>query len=141
MSCIASCCGIKTFDTDSGSANPAQELLLIFGGSNINTSAVNSTITISLNNTISVSGSITAAGYVRGSYYRLGASLWSHATGNEGGGMEASTGLTNVTNSIQSSGEMVIKSTTTHPGTNSGYIKMYIDRHVVYIPYFEDIAP
>lgn len=50
--------GITTLDADVGSATGAT--VTIAGGSNINTSAAASTVTVNLDNTVSISGSMTA---------------------------------------------------------------------------------
>lgn len=49
--------------------------------------------------------------------------------------------LTPNINTNQSIGNLVIKSTTLSSGNNKGFIQMYLDGDIVYIPYFSNIAP
>lgn len=62
------------------------------------------------------------------------------ATGDDGG-LLTTTGLTNVVNTGLSTGVMTIHATTTNPGSNAGYIKMYVGTTAVYVPYWTTIAP
>lgn len=50
-------------------------------------------------------------------------------------------GLTNVLENDQGAGDLSIKSTTGNAGDNTGFIKAYIGATVVWIPYFEEVAP
>jgi hypothetical protein len=63
------------------------------------------------------------------------------ADGDEGTGKASTNALTNVVNSTLSTGVMTINSTTANPGTNTGFIKMYVGTTAVWVPYFDDIAP
>lgn len=53
----------------------------------------------------------------------------------------AGIGISGTIETSQSTGNMNIKSTTTNPGDNTGYIKFYINGATVYVPYFTNIAP
>lgn len=63
------------------------------------------------------------------------------ADGDEGTGKASTNALTNVVNATLSTGTMTINGTTTNPGSNTGFIKMYVGTTAVWVPYFDNIAP
>lgn len=62
-------------------------------------------------------------------------------TGDPGSGVSAETTFTNATNTTQGAGTLTIKSASANPGTNTGFIKIYVGTGVAYIPYYTTIAP
>ena len=62
------------------------------------------------------------------------------ATGDLGG-VVSTTSITNVTNTTQSTGALTLKSASANPGTNAGFIKVYVGATTAYVPYFTNIAP
>lgn len=53
-----------------------------------------------------------------------------------------STAMSNVRNDTQGAGALTLVSASANPGTNTGFLKFYIDGNTVaYVPYFLDIAP
>jgi hypothetical protein len=61
--------------------------------------------------------------------------------GDQGSGISATTGMTNVVNTTQGAGALTLLSTNGNSGTNAGFLKFYVGTTVVYVPYFDDIAP
>jgi len=59
----------------------------------------------------------------------------------DSGGQASSVTFTNVVNTSLSSGTMTINSTTANPGSNAGYIKIYVGATAQWVPYFTNIAP
>lgn len=57
------------------------------------------------------------------------------------GGTALTTSITNVTNTTQSTGALSIVSASANPGTNTGFIKVYIGTIPAFVPYFNTIAP
>lgn len=62
-------------------------------------------------------------------------------TGDIGAGTASEIALTNVTNTTQGGGALTLMATTAFPGTNTGFIKIYVGTTVAYIPYFTNISP
>jgi hypothetical protein len=57
------------------------------------------------------------------------------------GGVAATTAITNVDNHALGAGALTLLSTTANPGTNTGYLKMYLGAATIWVPYFTNIAP
>jgi hypothetical protein len=89
-------------------------------------------LTISSGNAI-VTGSVAASSVTSG--------LMLSATGDSGTGFATITSFTNATDTAQSTGALSILSDSANPGTNAGFIKIYVGLTPAFIPYFTNIAP
>ncbi len=98
--------------------------------------------------TISATGNITSTGgalvsttaqIVAATYVAAGSSVF--VQGNEGFGIAGATAFTNATNTTQGVGLLTILSTNGNPGTNAGFLQIYVGTTVAYIPYYTNIAP
>jgi hypothetical protein len=61
--------------------------------------------------------------------------------GDPGSGALATTGFTNVVNTTQGVGTLLVKSTNGNGGDNTGFMKFYVNGVAVFVPYFTNIAP
>lgn len=93
--------------------------------------------TLSVENTstglaIDATGAITSDSAISG--------LVLAATGDAAGAAGTTT-ISNVVDTTQGAGTLTITSASGNPGTNTGFIKAYVNGVVAYIPYFATIAP
>ncbi len=93
-------------------------------------------VTASAGDIVATLGNITAA--VAATSKISGGTLY--ATG-DAGGVAGTTSLTNVADNAQSTGALTILSKTANPGTNTGFLKIYVGSVVCYLPYWNNIAP
>jgi len=63
------------------------------------------------------------------------------AQGDPGVGGLGETGITNVVNTTQGAGALTLLSTNGNSGTNTGFMKFYVNGVAVFVPYFANIAP
>ena len=96
-------------------------------------------LTVTTGNLNVSAGSVIVTGSVTASVATSGRTL--SATGDSGSGFATFTTLTNVTNTAQSSGNLLVLSTTGNNGSNAGFIKVYVGLTTAYIPYYTNIAP
>lgn len=61
--------------------------------------------------------------------------------GDPGVGGLSETGITNVVDTTQGVGALTLLSTNGNSGTNTGFMKFYVNGVTVWVPYFDDIAP
>jgi hypothetical protein len=61
--------------------------------------------------------------------------------GDNGGGSVGYTTFTNAGDLTQGAGVMTILSTNGNAGNNSGFIKAYFGNTIIWLPFFDDIAP
>jgi hypothetical protein len=63
------------------------------------------------------------------------------AQGDPGVGGLSETGITNVVNTTQGAGALTLLSANGNSGTNTGFMKFYVNGVAVFVPYFADITP
>jgi len=88
---------------------------------------------------ITLTGAVTASNIVDVTSYVRASSVF--ADGDQGTGFASTTAMTNVVNTTQGAGSLSILSTNANSGSNKGFLKFYVGTTVVYVPYFDNIAP
>jgi len=109
------------------------DIVVSLGNITATAGSISAGTVISAGTNIIAGDNISAGGIVGGSAIRV--------LDDVGSGVVSTVTLTNAIDDTQGVGALTMLSTNGNPGTNAGFLKVYIGTAACYIPYFDDIAP